>query len=655
MEFKRIFYLLLVVIVISPIYVLSVPIEDKDIIVIGGDRNLPPYEFIDEDGEYRGFNIDLMRALSIEIGREVKLIPMDWVDAHVALQNGEIDAIQGMNFNENRKEIYDFSQEYLRNSLITFVLKDNTYISNIKDLKGRRVGVLRNDSSPYALAEVGEIELVFFSDLDKAFDEVLLGKIDAVVCNKLTGLYIIQKNRTVDRIKIVGDEINITPYGMAFKKGNEELIETFNKGLDKLKRDGTYKKIIEKWFGKEIQPAWRKLKYSLYITLFVLFISLIATLVSFKWNQVLKREVEKQTTELIEKQSYIELQDKFKEQILDNLNNGIITLDDSLNITSLNRYSEEKLLLHRNEALGNHLEDLNLDTYFDTNIIESCLQKGKYYIDVEKEILFKGRKTIFSYSLSPLTNELGIHEGVIISLKDVTNEKLLKQKLAEKDKMQSLGRLVLGIAHEIRNPLTSIKTYVELLPEKYESEKFRSKISTQVPEEINRLNALLTDLLSYAKPSTMCKEKILLGDLLLQTVELFNADIKGENIDLQLSIEDKTPITIDKYQIKQVIINLILNSIEAVNNNGVIRAQVYEEEDMVILIIEDNGIGISEENSKYLFEPFFTTKTTGTGLGLAISYQYIKENKGDIQVKSEKDKGTVFKLSFEKHGGNLNV
>ncbi len=97
--------------------------DTKDTLIIGGDENFPPYEYIDEDGEYQGFNVDLMRALSIELKKDIKLVPMDWLHAHAALMDGEIDMIQGMSFNSQRKEIYDFSNPYLLNSSVLFIKK----------------------------------------------------------------------------------------------------------------------------------------------------------------------------------------------------------------------------------------------------------------------------------------------------------------------------------------------------------------------------------------------------------------------------------------------------------------------------------------------------------------------------------------------------
>jgi len=316
-KFKIAFTLLLIT-----IFSISFPalgVNHKELI-IAGELNYPPFEYLDDEGIYRGFNVDLMKALSLEMGVELKQVPMDWVNAHVSLQNGSIDAIQGMNYNEARLELYDFSKEYLTNSLACFVRKSEAHIFSIDSLKTHKVGVQRSDSAAYALANIGEIELVFYSDLDEAFKKLLNYEIDAVVGNKLTGQYIIQKNLIADNVKIVGNEINYTSYGMAFKKGNEELVDEFNSALESIKKQGIYYKVYEKWFGKEIKPAWTGLLNIIYTISFILLVILVVVVLFYRINRLLKKEVELRTMELsnandelLQQHLIIDEREKYKE------------------------------------------------------------------------------------------------------------------------------------------------------------------------------------------------------------------------------------------------------------------------------------------------------------------------------------------------------
>lgn len=650
----RIITMLLILIIIFSMAASVAINDDKDVLIIAGDKNYPPYEFIDDDGEYRGFNVDLMRALAIELGVEIKLVPMDWMGAHAALINGKIDAIQGMSFNENRAEIYDFSNEYLVNSQVCFVKKDNSIIFGLEDLKGRRVAVQRSDFAAYTLAEIGEIEVVFFSDLDEAFSKLINNDVDAVVGNRLTGLYNIQKKRIEDKIKIVGYELNQTPYGIAFKKGNQQLVKEANIGLENLKKNGTYQKIYEKWFGKEIKPEWKSLKYTLYFLSFIILLTMLIILFITRLNLVLKREVEKRTheleminKELEAKQLMINESNRFKEQVLDSLGNGLITFDKDGTITTINKNSESLIGIKKIGALGRKYNEIGLDEYFDMEKLKDCITFGTVYSLEEKTFYHNHRNITFSYTLSPLKGDEDVHIGAVLTYRDITEVIMLRNKLAEKDKMQSLGRLVAGIAHEIRNPLTSIKTYIELMPIKYDNKDFREKMTQQVPAEITRLNSLLSDLIDYSKPKKMKKEAFYLKDIIVQTVELFTAELDKKGIILKYNIEDNVNIYADKQQIRQIIINLLINSIESIEESGEISFSIKQDEDKIIMEIVDNGKGISEEDMDNLFEPFFTTKADGTGLGLSICYQYVKENNGQINIRSKENIGTTIELVFK--------
>lgn len=626
---------------------------NEKILLIGGETNSPPFEFVDEEGEYRGFNVDLMKALSIEMGIEIKLIPMDWVNAHISLQNGSIDAIQGMNFNEARRAMYDFSDEYLVNSLACFVRKDESQIFGIDNLKGHRVAVQRSDFAAYALADIGEIEVVFFSDLSDAFETLLNKEVDAVLGNKLTAQYIIRNNRSENKVKIVGNEINYTSYGIAFKKGNEELVQEFNNALKIIKKQGTYNKIYEKWFGQELNPIRKYTRYIIYaITILAFAIFIIVTLF-VRINNTLKREVEQRTLELtlansqlIRNQQIIKESAKHKEQILNGIGNGLITFDNRGIITTINKSCEALLNIEGKDFIGKHIDKTDLNKYFDVENIKECLESERQFNYLEKKILVNNKEKTLSFILRPLFNLNNENIGAVMTFNDITELNILRKRLAENDKMDSLGIVVSGISHEIRNPLTTIKTYIDLLPLKYDNSGFREKITKQVPAEISRLNDLLSDLINFSKPRKLKKENFDLIQLVNHTIDIFAAQMTKKKISYSYLGEIEKFIYADKQQIKQIIINILLNAIEAIEENGVITINVDESQGSTVLSILDDGPGIKEDNLSNLFNPFFTTKHYGTGLGLATSYQYAKENDASINITSKYGEWTKVELIF---------
>lgn len=656
-KYKYIFLLIIGTMIFSKsLYSYS---DSMNTLKVAGDKNFPPYEFVDEDGEYKGFNIDLMRALALEMKVDIKFMPMDWLAAHSALINGEVDLIQGMNFNKQRQEIYDFSTPYILNSSVVFVRVSDQNELSLNDLKGKVVAVQRSDFTAYILAEQGEIEVKFVSDLVQGFSELLQGKVDAVFSNKLAGINILNKHNLKDSIKIVGDEINQIDYGVAVKKGNTKLVSKVNEALTNLKKNGTYIKIYEKWFGY-IEDNNKQEKMFIYTLLGIIFLSIIFSYFSIRWNKSLKDEVGKRTwelhlvnEELILNRNIINESDKFKEQIIDSLSIGLITFNNVGCVTALNNKGVRIFSINKEDAIGRTFTQLGLDRFFDIRHISDCIELEKS-VQVEETVFnINGHKYYYNYLVSPLKANQNRNNGGVITFRDITDEKRIRIELEQQSKMQSLGRMVAGIAHEIRNPLTSIKTYLEVLPDKYDNPKFRQKITKQVPVEINRLNTLLKELLDYAKPKSAIIESFSISELIYEVIDLLNTSFENKSIRIITKVDANIFVNEDKNKLKQILINILLNSIEAIDNIGTIQIRTIEDEGYIQIEIEDNGVGIDESSIDKIYEPFYTTKDSGTGLGLALCYQYLKEKQGDIKILSNKGEGTSTTICLKKEKGDI--
>lgn len=645
--------LILTIFIINSFYSYSFTSNIQDTIIIGGEKDYPPFEFIDEQGEYRGFNVDLMNALSIEMGTDIKLEPMDWVDSQVALQNGKIDAISGMNYNEAREELYEFSNEYLINSLALFVLEEDDTIYDIEYLKGRRVAVQRSDFAAYVLADIGEIELVFFSGLSEAFTTLLNNNVDAVFGNKLTGRYIIRDEGLTDKVKTVGNEYNFSSYGMAFHKDDSSLTEKFNTALESLKQTGTYNKIYAKWFGDDIEKDYSRLIQIIYAVIIVL---ALITIIIVKINRTLKKQVERRTIELtevnkdlVESKELIVESNNHKEQILNGIANGLITFNEHTVITTLNRSCEKLLSINAVDYIGKPIDEVNLDPYFDVRLIKDCIEKGKTFDFHEKKFYRENKEITISYILRPLFDLKDKKIGAVMTFNNITELNNLRKQLAETEKMKSMGTMISGISHEIRNPLTTIKTYINLLPLKYDNLSFRNKITEQVPIEISRLNRLLEDLINLTRPKKFKKEVFDLIQVINHAIDIYSIEMDKQNIGYNYLEENPVKVYGDKQQIIQILINLILNAIEAIGENGTINFATFISENKCKLTIKDDGIGITEEHLQKIFDPFFTTKEKGTGLGMAMCYKYAEENSIQMKVDSHYGKGTMVELVFNLH------
>ncbi len=254
--------------------------------------------------------------------------------------------------------------------------------------------------------------------------------------------------------------------------------------------------------------------------------------------------------------------------------------------------------------------------------------------------------------------EEGFNKQVEITSKDeigelsgAFNEMVVKLRnaIAEQDRLSRLaatGELAATLAHEIKNPLNAIGGAATYLGKNFRGALIQ-EFSRIIIDEVSRINKLTTTLLNFARPLKPEPEPTDLKGLINETVTLLNQEAREHEITISTDVSDDIPIVmIDHNQIKQVLINILLNSFDAVEKGGRVKIKSYSANGSVNISIEDNGKGIKNEDLKHIFNPFFTTKTRGTGLGLAISKKIIKEHGGDIIVESVPGKGSVFTIEL---------
>jgi len=263
--------------------------------------------------------------------------------------------------------------------------------------------------------------------------------------------------------------------------------------------------------------------------------------------------------------------------------------------------------------------------------------------------------------LNTLANQLAV---AVENANLYENLKKSQNIMRRADRLASLGTLISSLAHEIRNPLVSIKTFTQLLPERMEDEEFRNYFLKVASGEIDRLTTLINELLGFARPS----EPNLQGENLNAIIEkiefLIVTEARKKNITISKDFMADLPgVNVDAEQIKQVLLNILLNAVQAIPGDGKIWietrvVQVPREdttERFVQVEVRDSGVGISKENLERVFDPFFSTRPDGSGLGLAISYQIIHEHGGFIDLESEVGKGTSFRIHLPLNAGGKGV
>jgi two-component system, NtrC family, sensor histidine kinase HydH len=222
--------------------------------------------------------------------------------------------------------------------------------------------------------------------------------------------------------------------------------------------------------------------------------------------------------------------------------------------------------------------------------------------------------------------------------------------LVRSARLKSLGELAATIAHEIRNPLNSIKGSIEIVSEEIAPNSPRREFILIMEKEVERLNNLVEDFLKFAKPRPPEKVATNVNEIIDSVVKFLSPQAKKRNVKLDIQLASELPsIPLDPEQIRQVLLNLILNAIQSMPEGGNVELSSSIAKDYLEISIRDYGTGISSDNQQKIFEPFFTTKTDGSGLGLFVAYQLVKQHNGEIEVANTSENGSLFviKLSLD--------
>jgi len=337
----------------------------------------------------------------------------------------------------------------------------------------------------------------------------------------------------------------------------------------------------------------------------------------------------------------------YTDNVLSSMTNGLITVDLTRNIVTLNEMAECILRKRKAEMLGLPLERALGSEHPLHELMVETLSREKAIFHSEMELRSNGEELWLMASTSLLTNGEGKRIGALVVFQDITEMKALEEKLRQADRLAALGTLSAGLAHEIKNPLSAIKTFVQLLPKKVENPSFMEKFNITVPREIDRINQLVEDLLELTRKRVRPLVDVDVNRLILQTIDLHGEEMERRHIVFESHLSKALPpVRGDSETLYRAFFNLVINAIQAMPNGGSfhISSELDHVSSGVKIIFRDTGIGMDEETSKNLFNPFFTTKDKGVGLGMALAQKIIEDHRGTIEVMSEKGIGTTFVL-----------
>lgn len=336
----------------------------------------------------------------------------------------------------------------------------------------------------------------------------------------------------------------------------------------------------------------------------------------------------------------IEERERHLKSLIENNMDAIIHLDVKGNFLSVNDVTE-KITGYSKEELW-EMSFKNLISKEDLDkVLTHYYEKEETSFMIECRCMTKsGNSIIVSLKSVPVVIENKM-AGAFVILRDVTELKDKEELIRKSEKLSVVGELAAAVAHEVRNPLTSIKGFLQLLQYKATEDKEIEYFDIML-SEIERINFIVSEFMVLSKPQSIIYRDENITSLLTDVVTLLETIAIVKNIEVTKELEPEIIVKCEANQIKQVFINIFKNAIEAVPNNGKIDIKIAKwEEDQVRVRFTDNGRGMPSAILSRLGEPFYTTKEKGTGLGLMVSYKIIEEHQGTINIESELNKGTI--------------
>ncbi len=342
--------------------------------------------------------------------------------------------------------------------------------------------------------------------------------------------------------------------------------------------------------------------------------------------------------------------------ILETAVDGIITINDTGSIETVNSAVEKLFGYTENEVIGKNVSILMPAPFQKehNSYISSYLKTG------EKKILCIGRKgvaqhkdgTTFPIRISVSEFFLDNKRMFTGIIHDISEEKELQQQILQSERLAVIGKMAAKVAHEVRNPLSSISLNAELLEDELNSDapinkKESNALLKSMIREIDRVTSLTDEYLQFSRLPESQPLKACLNDLIEEMLKLLIQELKQKNIKLEHEcLAEKLILPLDRSQIRRVLLNIIRNAIESMPKGGTLKIWTEKAEQNATIYITDSGIGIPEDKVKNIFNPFFTTKELGTGLGLAISQQIVSEHFGEIYCESKPGEGTTFRIEL---------
>jgi len=768
---------------------LQLPVKRK--ILVGGDFNYPPYEFLDETGQPTGFATEVTQALAQEMNLDIEIRLGPWSEAVKHLEKGQIDVIQGMFYLPERDLTFDFSQSYMLSHYVTAMRKKAGPIpSQLKELAGLSLVIQKGDAILNILQRQGGFtQVTEVESQEDALKAVAEGKYDCAIVSRVSALHQM-KQHDWPNLQLGNQPIYSMEYAYAVAHGQKALLAEFSEGLKVLERNGEYRRIYQKWMAPSSTKTISFIDI-LILSSKIITPLLLVTVGVILWTWSLRRKVAARTAELKESEaryrSFFEnstdaimlaapdgrifsansstcrMFDRSEEEIIRIGREGLVDkTDPRLNELLEQRKNQGKVkgelnfikkggtefqgeitsalyLDHQgNEKAGIVIRDITVSKRIERALRESqkryhglfeSIRDAILMVDLEqdniecnqafvelfgftrKEVVEQKADQIQEYaktfrslgqalqhnledtyllytsnyqkkggdifpgetSISFLIDEKGNIKEVIGLIRDISlrvkaeeGRDQANNQLRQAQRLEAIGRLAGGVAHDFNNMLGVIIGYTQMAMTRIDPQEELADDLQEVLKAAQRSTAITRQLLTFARKQNINPKVLNLNESINDMVKMLRHLI-GADIELLWDPgEVEWMVKIDPSQIDQILANLCINSRDSITGVGKVTIRTAQASvtegfcltendfipgDYVVLTVEDDGCGMDSETLENIFEPFFTTKESGegTGLGLPTIYGIVKQNKGFITTCSNPGEGTKISIYLPHH------
>jgi PAS domain S-box-containing protein len=344
---------------------------------------------------------------------------------------------------------------------------------------------------------------------------------------------------------------------------------------------------------------------------------------------------------------------EFSESLIETANSLIVGLNTSGKIIIFNRKAQEVTGYKKEDVLGKSWFELFVPERIrpDVDDVFGAIIEGHWPSQYENTILTKkGEERLISWSNTVIRNERHEITGALGIGQDITEQKILEKQVLQAERLATIGKMAAKVAHEIRNPLSSISLNAELLEDEirgYDSVNTEEAmvLLKSIISEVDRVNSLTEEYLQFSRLPESRLAKGNIASVINEMIELMRHELNQKKIQVEFKEINKiSDVYFDRTQIRRVLLNMIRNATEAMPNGGKLKIWTDSRNSRAIINIEDTGIGIPSDEIEKIFDPFYTTKEFGTGLGLAIAQQILHEHGGQIYCNSTVGEGTIFSI-----------